>query len=250
MSWLGLMPLRGGSKSIADKNIYPLAGRPLFAWSLEQAILSNVFDQLVVATDCATIHAAVVREFGSSVEIVGRSPESATDTASSETIMLEISAALPSTVMALIQATSPLTQAAHFADARTLFENKGLDSLLTAVRCKRFIWSERGAPLSYEPARRPRRQDYAGILIENGAFYYTRTEILEHTQCRLGGRTGIFEMPQDTAIEIDEPEDIAAVERLLLKRERTGSAPVPTVGTGNRTNLPRNSASYGGPGIA
>ena len=73
-------------------------------------------------------------------------------------------------------------------------------------------------PINYDPLHRPRRQDFPGTLMENGAFYITKLEILQRYRCRLGGKIGIYEMDESTAAEIDEPSDLERVERLLLKR--------------------------------
>ncbi|MEQ8660829.1 MAG: hypothetical protein RLW62_08430, partial [Gammaproteobacteria bacterium] len=139
----------------------------------------------------------------------------ASDTASSEAVMLEVLAAHPCAVMALVQATSPLTTAADFRAARSQFERDDLDALLTAVATQRFFWTRDARPLNYDPLARPRRQDFAGTLMENGAFYFTRSSILERTGSRLGGRIGIHEMAPHTALEVDEPADLAEVARLL-----------------------------------
>jgi N-acylneuraminate cytidylyltransferase len=69
---------------------------------------------------------------------------------------------------------------------------------------------------NYNPLQRPRRQEFAGTLMENGAFYLTRRSVLESHRCRLGGKIGVFEMPEATAVEIDEPADWAMVEKLIL----------------------------------
>ncbi|MCC7412863.1 MAG: N-acylneuraminate cytidylyltransferase [Gammaproteobacteria bacterium] len=220
MQWLALMPLRGGSRSIPGKNIRPIAGRPLFAWSLEQALVSQCFDACYVATDSAGIAAAVEREFGNAVTVVGRSAETATDTASTESVMLEFQARVPFDVLALIQATSPLTRAEDYRAARAKFIDENLDSLLTGVESKRFFWTRDGKPLNYDPARRPRRQEFDGMLMENGAFYLTRAHVLREHRCRLGGRVGVHAMAAETAIEVDDPKDWDEVERLLGARAR------------------------------
>jgi CMP-N-acetylneuraminic acid synthetase len=216
--WVALMPLRGGSKSIPRKNLLDVAGRPLFAWSLQAAVDSRVFDEVVVASDDAAIRAAVSAAFGAAVTVLDRSPENASDTASSESVMLEVLAQRPCDVLALVQATSPLTTAADFVAARGRFERDGLDSLLTAVRWKRFVWSDDARPLNYDPQARPRRQDFAGALVENGAFYFTRSNLLAAGGSRLGGRIGIHEMAAETLTEIDEPADLVEVARLLAAR--------------------------------
>jgi len=216
---VALVPLRGGSKGIPDKNIRLLAGKPLCAWVLEAACLSGVFSKVVVSTDSPKI-ADVVRALGLAVDILERPAEYATDTASTESVMLHAASALAFDVLVTIQATSPLVLPDDFRQARDQFATGGFDTLLTAVRTKRFFWRDGGSALNYDPQLRPRRQDFSGSLVENGAFYFTKRSILEQSSCRLGGRIGIYEMAPETMAEIDEPEDWQVVERALRQRER------------------------------
>lgn len=219
MRWVALVPLRGGSKSIPGKNLRHIAGRPLYAWSVEAALDSGCFDAIHVASDSADIRDDVSRRYGARVEVMDRAAENATDTASSESVMHEVAAKIaPFDVISLIQATSPLTRAEDFRAARARFERDELDSLLTGVELKRFFWTHEGQPLNYDPARRPRRQDFAGTVMENGAFYFTRRELLATTGSRLGGRIGVHTMHEECAAELDEPSDWPVIENLLRRR--------------------------------
>lgn len=213
--FVALVPLRGGSKSVPDKNIRLIAGKPLCAWVLEAACNSGMFTRVVVSTDSPHI-AAVVRQLGLPVEILDRPAEFATDSASTESVMLHAASVLDFDVLVTIQATSPLVMPDDFRQASRLFVEGNYDSMLTAVRVKRFFWREDATALNYDPMARPRRQDFPGSFMENGAFYFTRKELLRQTHCRLGGRIGIYEMPEETAVEIDEPGDWEVVQRLLL----------------------------------
>lgn len=227
MRWVAFMPLRGGSKSIPGKNLRAIAGKPLFAWSLEQAIASGCFEQVYVATDSAAIGQAVQSRFPATVTVIDRAPHTATDAASTESAMLDFQSRVAFDVIALIQATSPLTLAQDFRAAKARFIADGLDSLLTAVASKRFYWSRSAQPLNYDPLQRPRRQDFDGVLVENGAFYFTRAEILQALNCRLGGKIGIHEMAAETDTEIDEPGDWALAEKLLWQRRPAPSSSMP-----------------------
>jgi len=220
MRWVAFMPLRANSKSIPDKNIRLVAGRPLFAWSLEQAIAANCFDEIYVATDSPKIRSRVLDEFPTGVSVLERSPATCTDEASTESAMLEFQQKIDFDVIALIQATSPLTRADDFLAAKQKFLEEKLDALLTAVSSKRFFWTKTGVAINYDPVNRPRRQDFEGWFMENGAFYFTRKAVLMETGSRLGGRIGIHEMPPEMAVEIDEISDLAIVEQLLLQRQR------------------------------
>jgi YrbI family 3-deoxy-D-manno-octulosonate 8-phosphate phosphatase len=224
-SYCAFIPVRAGSKSIPLKNIREIAGKPLVLWVLEAADGCASIGRIVVSTDSPEI-ARVVSEHGSSkVEIHHRSEESATDTASTESVMLEYARqneAFDS--MVLIQATSPLLSSSDLTRGIEMFESGRYDSLLSVVRQKRFIWDERdglGTPANYDFASRPRRQDFEGFLVENGAFYITpRTALLE-TGSRLSGRIGLLEMDEASYFEIDEPSDWLIVEGLLEARSAT-----------------------------
>jgi N-acylneuraminate cytidylyltransferase len=220
--WIAYMPLRGGSKSIPGKNIRPLAGRPLFAWSLGAAIGSGCFDEVWVGTDAEAIRQAVQQQFAGRVRLFDRAAATCTDEASTESALLEFAAAVDFDVLCTIQATSPMTRPEDFAAARRRFEAEQADSLVTGTRVKRFYWTDDARPLNYDPSSRPRRQDFAGSLMENGAFYFTRRAVLQAQRCRLGGRMAVHEMTGESAVEIDEPGDWLVVERLLRQRGRTG----------------------------
>mgnify|MGYP000375886027 CR=1 FL=1 len=73
--------------------------------------------------------------------------------------------------------------------------------------------------VNYDYLHRPRRQDYEGMLVENGAFYAVRKEIYLQTKNRLGGKIGIVKMCEDSLYEIDEPSDWDIIEILLKNRE-------------------------------
>ena len=218
MKWVALMPLRKGSKSIPGKNVRILAGRPLFSWSLRAAIRSGCFDEIYVATDDESAAALITRSFAGEVTTIGRSAATATDTAPTESVMLEFMQNASFDVLCLIQATSPLTTAVDFAVAKAAFLDSGFDSLLTVTGFARFLWDEAGSPLNYDPTQRPRRQDFGGCNVENGAFYFTTKQILRDEGCRLGGRIGLHKMPAETLLEIDEPGDWEIAEHLLRKR--------------------------------
>lgn len=217
MKIFSLIPLRGNSKSIPKKNIKLIAGKPLSAWALEASATATSIIDTYVSTDSQEI-ADVVQSLGLGVQVVNRPAEFATDEASTESVLLHFMSLVDFDVLVTIQATSPLLTAQDLDAAIAQFKAQGLDSMLSAVRTKRFFWNDDATPINYDPLHRPRRQDFAGTLMENGAFYVTKRDILEHYQCRLGGKIGLYEMDEAAAIEIDEREDWERVEHLLLLR--------------------------------
>ena len=217
MNIVALIPLRGGSKSIPQKNIKEIAGKPLCAWVLEAAVNAKLIDEVYVSTDSKDIKAAV-KKLDLEVTVINRPPELATDEASTESVIKHFMTHVSFDKLVTIQATSPLLTNKNLDRALEFFESDKLDSMLSAVRIKRFFWTEDGVPLNYDPMKRPRRQDCSGVMMENGAFYVTERRILEASGCRLGGRIGVFEMPEQTSVEVDEPGDWKIVKRLLEVR--------------------------------
>ncbi|MBC8227375.1 MAG: acylneuraminate cytidylyltransferase family protein [Gammaproteobacteria bacterium] len=218
MKTIALIPLRGGSKSIIDKNIKIISGKPLCAWTLLSASYSKMIDEVYVSTDSSKIK-SVVEDLNLGVKIIDRPKELASDTASTESVMLHFLEQVEFDNLVTIQATSPLLTSDDLDQAIDAFFLNSYDSLLSVVRSKRFFWDDAGFPINYSPSQRPRRQDFKGTLMENGAFYITKNSLLSIERCRLGGTIGFYEMTEKAAIEIDELSDWKIVSELLYERE-------------------------------
>ena len=219
--YTAFIPVRAGSKSIPLKNIKEMAGRPLVHWTIKAADECPAIGRIVVSTDSSVIEAAVAAFGSPKVEIHHRSPESASDTASTEQVMLEYAQEHDDfDALLLIQATSPLLTADDLARGIGLFESGEYESVLSVVRQKRFLWRMEGdvaVPVNYDYTARPRRQEFDGFLVENGAFYLTSRDSLLDSGCRLSGRVGFVEMDEASYFEIDEPSDWSIVEGLLTR---------------------------------
>jgi YrbI family 3-deoxy-D-manno-octulosonate 8-phosphate phosphatase len=207
---IGFIPLRGGSKSIPNKNIKNLGNQPLCFWIINAMQQSKYIDRIVVATDSDSIE-NVVKNFNfPKVEIYRRSHENAKDDSSTESVILEYLNTISyniNDIFILAQATSPLTASTNFDEAIIKYTDNKYDSLLSCVKFKRFIWNDNGIPLNYDFLQRPRRQDFNGVMLENGAFYINRIGNILKFNNRLSGNVGIYEMSDETSIEIDEPND-------------------------------------------
>lgn len=222
---VAFIPVRGGSKSIPLKNIKKINGRPLIYWTLDASIACEEIDKVIVSTDSEEIRTAVERYNSPKIKIIDRSKMVSDDTASTESTMLEFAEAYDFENVILIQATSPLLTAKDLNQGLRNFHQDGIDSILSVVRQKRFIWKNiedknTFLPENYNPQERPRRQDFKGYLVENGAFYITSRADLLKTKCRISGNISVVEMPEETYFEIDEPSDWMIVEKLLEKSNK------------------------------
>lgn len=216
---VALVPARGGSKSIPYKNIRPMGGKPLIYWTLKAAGESKYINEVYLSTEDEKIKTAA-KALNLKARVIDRPKKFATDTASTESVMLHFARKMKFDfdILVTIQATSPLTTSKELDSAIKQFLRGKKDSLLTSVRTKRFFWNDSGRPLNYNPFKRPRRQDFKGSLVENGAFYITKKNILKKYKNRLGGKIDMFEMQSEHVVDIDEPGDWAAVETILLNR--------------------------------
>ena len=228
MDVVGFLPVRGGSRSIPGKNIKLIAGRPLVHWTASAALECPAIEKVYVASDSAEIRAVAAQLAHPKLEVIDRDPTTCTDTASTESALLAFARAHTFERVVLIQATSPLVTAADLGGALARLEASGATSLLSVTHEHRFRWTEglegRVTPANYDPTQRPRRQEWAGDLYENGAFYITRRDALLQTGCRLSGPTIAWKMSLASAIELDEPSDWELVESLLLARGRDDHA--------------------------
>jgi N-acylneuraminate cytidylyltransferase len=219
--FVALIPARGGSKSIPRKNVKPLCGRPLIYWTLKAAQECSRIDSIFVATEDSEIR-RIVEDFGfSKVSVVERGAHTATDSASTESVMMEFAANHEFDNIVLIQTTSPLLESYDLDNAIDKYTADKSDSLLSVVRQKRFIWQKSDScvvPENYDIMKRPRRQEWEGFLVENGAFYITSRSNLLATCCRMSGKITHYEMSDETYFELDEPSDWKIVEELKMNR--------------------------------
>jgi YrbI family 3-deoxy-D-manno-octulosonate 8-phosphate phosphatase len=217
---IAFVPVRCGSKSIIFKNIKDFCGKPLVYWCLKALQSSKNIDKIFLATDCEEIRSIINNFSFSKVNLYDRSEENASDSASTESVMMEFldkNSFNDDDLFLLVQATSPLTQTKDFDKALNMMKVEKSDSLLTCVRVKRFFWNDNGTPLNYNYLSRPRRQDFDGIFMENGAFYINTIRNIKADKNRLSGKISIYEMEEFTATEIDENDDWTVAESLMRK---------------------------------
>jgi len=223
MKKVAIIPLRKGSKAIPGKNKRKLLGRPLFSWVLSEAVFSEL-DEVYVFTDDEEILNYIQKEYTWTLKIKGllRNDKNANDTASTESAMIEFAEKInyDFEILCLLQATSPLTTAQDINNALFQITNENKTSSLSVVKTHRFTWNNDGTPQNYDVFNRPRRQDFEGLLIENGAIYVTSKEAFLTSKNRISGSIGLVEMAEETLIEIDSINDWTIVENLLAERQR------------------------------
>jgi CMP-N,N'-diacetyllegionaminic acid synthase len=220
-----IIPARGGSKGVPHKNIKPIAGKPLIAWSIEHALNSELVDRIIVSTDCEKI-AETARKYGAEVPFL-RPKNISGDSATTESALIHCCEYLrniqemPDAIL-LIQCTSPIREIGVFDNAIRKFFVEQLDSLLSVSLSHRFTWKNPEQPTaSYDFMNRPRRQDIKEEdqeFLETGSFYLTRTNKLIETKNRLCGKIGMYITSEIESYEIDSIADFVVCEELMKLR--------------------------------
>jgi CMP-N,N'-diacetyllegionaminic acid synthase len=212
---LGLIPARGGSKGIPGKNLVPLAGKPLLAWTVEAARAARSLTRVVVSTDDDGIAAAA------GVEVLHRPAELAAD----ETPMLDVirhaAEEIPCDLLVLLQPTSPLRRPEHIDESVALLRETGADCVVSVAevphqfRPDSLMAVEDGRLVALGDARR--RQDKRPVYARNGpAVLVVRPD-------RLGddlyaGDTRPYVMDSRDSIDVDGPFELELAELLLSRR--------------------------------
>ncbi len=227
MEVLLIIPARGSSKRIPNKNLYSILGKPLIVYSIEQAKNSKLVNRVIVSTDDVEIK-SVSEKHGA--EVVRRPSDISGDEATSESALLHVLDHLKEKenyepdLVVFLQCTSPVRKEDDIDNAVRLLLEENADSLFSACRNDKFIWAldkGRPKPLNYDYKKRKREQDFPVQFRENGSIYIFRPEILRKSSNRLGGKMLVYEMDYWSSFQIDTPEDVELIEWILKNfRER------------------------------
>ncbi len=217
---VAIIPARAGSKGIVNKNIINFCGKPLIAWSIEQAQEAKCVREVYVSTDGEQI-AAVAEKAGA--KIIWRPKEIANDFASSEMALIHaldsIENEMQVSTVIFLQATSPIRKIDDIDRAMAVFENENCDSLFSMSVLEDYcLWKKSNGQLdswSYDYKKRGRRQERERIYLENGSIYIFKPEVLRVNNNRLGGKIGMYAMPFSQSYEIDNIEDISRCEYFM-----------------------------------
>ena len=228
---LAIIPARGGSEGIPKKNITPLAGKPLLAWTVESAMRSDCLDRIVVSTDDPEI-AEVALRLGVEIPYIRPKELAQDDTPGILPILhaaewLEMNEDYRADFILCLQPTSPLRTAEDIDAAMHLVLQKNADAIVsvTPVECHPY-WMKRidktGHMHDLISLETPitRRQDLPAVYSLNGAVYLARWSILLELRTWYTGNTIAFVMPRERSLEIDSSWDLYLAELILKNREK------------------------------
>jgi len=211
---LAVIAARGGSKGIPHKNLLDLCGKPLIAWTIEQARAARGVDVVAVSSDSDNILAAAEAAGAVGVQ---RPADISGDLASSESAWLHALDAIDERMgrferIVALQATSPIREPSDIENALATFDRDHLDSLLSVCEVEDYFNWRIGAngpePINYDYRNRRMRQQIEKRYLENGSFYVLIPSLLREQNNRLGGKIGFHVMERHKMFQIDRPEDV------------------------------------------
>lgn len=219
---------RGGSKSIPKKNIYPICGKPLIQYTIEQAQASQYIDHYAVSTDCIEIQ-AVCEQLGVR-NIISRPEELASDTAKSSDALLhalqimEIDLGTFDYVVELM-ATNPLKTSEHIDAMLEQIEESGHAYCVAVQQLhdhhpSRIKYIQNGILQDFYPEKlESRRQDLEPkAYIRAGSIYCMKSDALKQTKARYDkNSTHAYVLPDSCVVNIDEPNDVLVAQVLLAE---------------------------------
>ena len=224
---VAIIPARGGSKQVPRKNLRRVGGVPLVERAVRAAAAASGVDLVVVSTDDAEI-AAVAAAAGA--RVITRPAEISGDTASSESAVLHAmdeleGTGIPVGIVVFVQATSPFIPTAGIDEAIRLIADGHCDSAFSAHETYGFLWrrgeDDAAEAINHDAAHRPRRQDREPHYLETGAFYAFDAAGFRAAGHRFFGRIGIVEVPEQTAVEIDDAHQLAMADAVAGLVETT-----------------------------
>ena len=227
---LAIIPARGGSKGLPGKNIKPLAGKPLIAWTVEEAKKSKFIDRIIVSTDSQEI-ADVSLKYGAEVPFIRPVELSADNTPSSQVILhslewLSINEKIEYSIFILLQPTSPFRNNKHIDEAIEKFigfpKAKSLVSICVASEHPAWIKKINAENFleSYEVWEKSisRRQELVQLYIVNGAIYIMYSEDFKNRERFDLSECTYYLMDEMSSIDIDNDLDLKFAEFLIKEK--------------------------------
>lgn len=228
---LAVIPARGGSKRVPGKNIQPVGGRPLIAWTIEAARSAPGITRIVVSTDSVEI-ADVAKHYGAEVPMLRPSSLARDETPGVEPVVhavewLDEHEHYRPDCVVLLQPTSPLRTAGDVEAALALMWHRASGSVVSVCPAshpsswlKRVSDDGRLLDMDGDRVRPPADDDVPPLYVLNGSLYIVRYETLMARRSFYDERTYAYLMPIERSLDVDSPWDLHVADLVLTTRPR------------------------------
>ncbi|MBU4348541.1 acylneuraminate cytidylyltransferase family protein [Patescibacteria group bacterium] len=218
---VAIIPVKGNSTRIPNKNIKNLAGKPMMAYIIESTLKVKSVDRVVVTTESKEL-AEIAKKYGADVPFLRPASLCADHTTSLEVIQhtlkeLEEKEGYVADYALLVYATSPLLKSERIEQAINIALEKDSDSVFSGTYDKGHYWKEiKGKWKRLYPIELLCSQFQEPLVKENGAIYLSKTSVLEKQL--LADKADVLIMEKGENIDVDYPEDFAKVEKILSSK--------------------------------
>lgn len=218
MRTIAIIPARGNSKRLPGKNIQPLNGKPMAQYTIEAAIKSDLFDEVIVSTESQEV-ADALKDTGAVFRM--RSPDLSTDTSTVWQVCLDVLKDYSEVdTLCVLLPTSPLRTAADLRAAYEIYESNDCDCVMSVTEFEHpiqhavMVVNEKVFP--YDGAAiYHKRQDIQALYYHNGAIIIVDVAKFRERQEFYGLNTLAYVMPRERSIDVNTEYDFRVAEMLL-----------------------------------
>lgn len=219
MRIIALLPMKGNSERVPNKNLKDFAGKPLYHRVMDTLIDSKYIDKVVVNTDSEVIKADLEKYFQNKVIIIDRPQEIIGDFVSMNKVIECDINQVEADIYIQTHSTNPLLKTKSLDNAiekmMELVKDEAFDSIFSVTKLQTRLYRENGLPFNHNPEELLRTQDLEPLFEENSNFYiFTKNSFNNANQKRIGTKPFMFEIDKIEAVDIDEPQDFIIAESL------------------------------------
>ena len=216
---LALLPMKGNSARVPNKNLKDFSGKPLYHRVLETLIASKYIHKVIINTDSELIKRDAQANFGNNIILHDRPQEIQGDFVSMNRVIQNDLSKTDGEIYLQTHSTNPLltTRSLDRAIEMMLDQEfkKQYDSIFSVTKIQTRLYDKTGAPFNHNPEDLLRTQDLPPLYEENSNFYiFTKMSFKNNANKRIGKNPKLFELDKFESVDIDEPQDFLLAELL------------------------------------
>lgn len=216
---VALLPMKGNSERVPNKNLKDFCGRPLYHVTLETLLASKYISNVIINTDSPIIKQDAKKHFGEKVIIHDRPEIIQGDFVSMNKIIEYDMANYKADIYIQTHSTNPLLTAESIniaiEDMINNLENHLFDSIFSVTKIQTRLYDDKGKAFNHNPQKLLRTQDLPPLFEENSNFYiFTERSFRQSNGKRIGNNAKMFAIDKLEAVDIDEPQDFIIAEML------------------------------------
>ena len=214
---IALLPMKGNSERVPNKNMKLFNGRPLYCYILDRLLESSIISNVIINTDSSKLKDDILQKYKSKVKIIDRPNEICGDYISMNKIIEHDIKNYDKEIFIQTHSTNPLLQKETLDSALIkmfeLIQNETHDSIFSVTKTQKRFYNQDITPMNHDPQMLV-TQHLKPIFEENSCFYIFTKKSFLFSNNRIGKKPYMFEIDKIEATDIDDPEDFIIAETL------------------------------------